>query len=290
MIQKLTNVYKSIARIISNIWNNIPLHHQGKILTMLPIIAVIISASVAILGNYQRARIESAMQHHVQMSQGFNDILALMVNAETGMRGYLLTRDQDFLEPYAVAEHGLPMTIAEISALTESEPGGSPRLRKLSMVSRLTVLIDQQMTDLDWQWHTVDAGSLSADQMSQHLAIGKQLMDEIRENVGTMQREEDRLLLERMQDIHDIRVRDYIAVFLTLAVGLGTRLIAWYLFSRGVIRRIEHLAVNTRSLEHGGPLPFPPSGKQDAIGRLEQEIAHLARKPSSAARSTSATG
>jgi CHASE3 domain sensor protein len=42
-----------------------------------------------------------------------------MVNAETGMRGYLLTRNQAFLEPYALAEQGLPGTLTDITTLTE---------------------------------------------------------------------------------------------------------------------------------------------------------------------------
>jgi CHASE3 domain sensor protein len=195
------------------------------------------------------------------------------------MRGYLLTRDPAFLEPYALAEQALPATLAGITALTEQEPGESPRLRKLSAVRQMTTLIDEQMTDLRWQWGAFDRSSLSVEEMQAHLSLGKALMDEIRANVGVIQAQEDALLLDRMQDIHDIRVRDYLAIFVTLVVGLGSRVVAWYLFRRGVIQRIEHLAVNTRLLPAGGPLPFPPSGKRDALGQVEQEVARLAAAP-----------
>jgi len=80
------------------------------------------------------------------------------------------------------------------------------------------------------------------------------------------------LLTERVQEINAIRQRDYLAIFLTLLIGLGTRLIARYIFKNGVIRRVKCLVENTRSLRHGHPPPFPPSGKADALGDLEQEI------------------
>jgi hypothetical protein len=87
-----------------------------------------------------------------------------------------------------------------------------------------------------------------------------------------MQAEEGRLLSERVQEINAIRQRDYLAVFLVLGVALGARLIAWYLFNTGVLRRVKHLVENARALRRGDSLPFLPSSKLDALGDLEQEI------------------
>lgn len=267
----------ALADYVMRAWRIVPLHVQGACITLLPLVAILFSFSLALVGNYQRARIEAALERHVQMTRGLTAILTLMVDAETGMRGYLLTRRQDFLEPYALATQELPVTMTEISALVESEPGEQPRARKLVIVSSLHDAIDQQLDDLDWQRQYVSAGDPSADEIPQHLDLGKRLMDEIRDDIGAMQREEEQLLHERLQDINDIRTRDYFTVFVTLAIGFVARLLAWYLFRFGPIRRIEHLAANARSLEHGGPLPFPPSGKSDALGGLEQDIARLAR-------------
>ncbi|MDQ2995615.1 MAG: CHASE3 domain-containing protein [Chloroflexota bacterium] len=268
-----------IARIGKNIvhsalrgWRRVPLRVQGKVQIALPLLAVVCSAIMAIYGNYQRAHIEAAIQRHFETVSGLDTMLTLMVNAETGMRGYLLTKHEEFLQPYATASQNLPVTIAQLHVLAESEPGFDVRTDKLGQLSQLNVLIDQQMTDLAWQRQYIATSSTSSDEIYSHLIFGKQLMDHIRANVLATHTQEAQLLNERVQEINAIRQRDYLAVFLTLIVALGTRFVAWYLFNTGVLRRIDQLVENTRSLRHGAPLPFLPSGKQDVLGSLEQEI------------------
>jgi hypothetical protein len=66
-----------------------------------------------------------------------------------------------------------------------------------------------------------------------HLASGKRTTDEIRANLNAMQSEEQQLLTECVKEINTIRIRDYLAIILALFIGLGTRLIARYLFNNG---------------------------------------------------------
>ncbi len=275
MIQKIISVGKRIVQPVMHIWRRIPLRVQGKILVILPLLAVTISAVLAFYGNHQRAQIEADIQRHFQTVRGLNEVLTVMVNAETGMRGYLLTKRDEFLRPYATASQKLPSAMSDLRALAEAEPGDDPRLNKLRLLNQVQLLIDRQMTDLTWQQQYVTAPNTFDTEVYNHLAYGKQTMDEIRANLNDMQSEEERLLTERVQEINAIRQRDYSAIFLTLFIGLGTRLIAWYLFNNGVIQRVKCLIQNTRSLRHGHPPPFPPSGKADALGDLEQEIVFI---------------
>ena len=62
----------------------------------------------SISDNHQRANIQTDIQGHFQMVTGFNEVVTLMVNAETGMSGYLLTKSNEFLQPYTTALRKLP--------------------------------------------------------------------------------------------------------------------------------------------------------------------------------------
>lgn len=272
-MQRTVRTGKRVVRPAVCLWGRVPLRAQGKVLVALPLLAIVISAALALHGNYQRSGLEAAVERHFQTVRGLNEVLTLMVNAETGMRGYLLTEREEFLQPYATVSQDLPSAMAHLHDMAESEPGEKPRLEKSDRLDQLQVLIDQQMADLAWQQRYVASSDSSDAEVYEHLAYGKQLMDEIRANLNTMQDEEERLLSERVQEINAIRRRDYLAIFLALFIGLGTRLVAWYLFNTGVIRRVERLIENTRSLRRGKSLPFPPSSKQDHLGDLEQEIA-----------------
>lgn len=266
------------------LWRRVPVHVQGMVTVGLPLLAVLISATLALIGNHQRAAIEKDVQRKFQMTAALSDILTLMVNAETGMRGYLLTKRVEFLQPFATASENLPSALNRARALAEAEPGERPRLEKLQRLATIEQLIGKQMLDLAAQrsyasepkmGNALDSGIYA------HLSYGKSLMDEIRANLNSMQAEEGHLLTERVEEINAIRRRDFLAVFLALFVGVGTRLIAWYLFKSGILRRIRRLVENARSLRQNSLLPFAPTDKPDALGELEREIALVSQQQAS---------
>jgi CHASE3 domain sensor protein len=210
-------------------------------LVILPLLAITISAVLALFGNHQRANIQDDIQRHFQMVRGLNEAVILMVNAETGMRGYLLTRRDEFLEPYATASQKLRSAMSDLRALAEAEPSYASRLNKLLLLTQIQLLIDRQMADLTWQQQYVIASNtfriftkgMTFDiEVYNHLAYGKRTMDEIRTILNAMQSEEQQLLAERVKEINVIRQRDYLAIILALFIGLGTRLIARYLFNK----------------------------------------------------------
>src|SRR3982751_1115321 len=48
------------------------------------------------------------------------ELLTLMLDAETGVRGYLLTKNQSFLDPYRTARSALPSLLRDVQARERS--------------------------------------------------------------------------------------------------------------------------------------------------------------------------
>ena len=248
---------------------------QGRITVALPLVAVAISACLALTGNLQRVDIETDIQRKFEMSGALGQLTTLMVNAETGMRGYLLTGQGEFLEPFDQASVAQPGAISRLTALAAAEPGEKPRIDKLQRIAHLRTLTDQQLTDLSRQRGYPDAGRGAADpQLRQDLVEGKSLMDQIRVEVDVMQGEERALLDDRIDEINTIRVRDYLSVALALLAAVVTRFVAWYLFRNGILRRVERLTDDVRGLRSGQPTSSPAPRKKDTLGELEREV-HL---------------
>ena len=55
----------------------------------------------------------------------------LLIDRETGLRGFLLTHDENFLEPYHAAAAPLPQALARLESLVEDEPDQLVRLADL---------------------------------------------------------------------------------------------------------------------------------------------------------------
>lgn len=274
MLEKVKQIFNSVI----SLWNRVPLKWKGFLTAALPLVAVFISAVIAFYGNYQRQNIETDIQRKFKMVSAMSDVLNIMVNAETGMRGYLLIKRESFLEPYNLAKQKLPDAMSEIHALAEAEPGEKPRLEKLESINNLQTLIEAQIADLDFQKKYVDMPDLLKTDIYEHLQNGKNLMDSIRGILAQMSQREESLLTERIQEINSIRRRDYLAVFVVLFIGVGIRLLSFYLFRVGILARIVNLTESIQSFYRKGKLTHSPTDKTDELGVLENEIYKLEKK------------
>lgn len=268
-MDKILKFFRRIAAPFLDRWNRLPLRWKGIITTVLPITAIIVSSIFAFFGNQSRQRIEADIQRKFQLVSTFNEVLTLMVNAETGMRGYQLTKRTEFLQPYEIAQKNLPEKMTTLQSLIEAEPGEKPRIEKLALLTEAQDLVQKQMTDLEWQKnHLTQIGEFD-EKLYSHISLGKSYMDSIRALLGRMEGRENELLNERIEEINDIRRRDYILVFITLGIALLTRIISWYLFDTGIKQRVQQAVNKLRQRRRAENLT---EGNKGEIDLLEEEI------------------
>lgn len=125
--------------------------------------------------------------------ENLDAILSDLLNGETGMRGYVITRDESYLQPYISAVQRLQHDIGEVRALTVDNTAQQRSL------NHLEPLLEARVAQL--------AQSIAA-RRGQGLAVavsavktggGVQTMDQIRGLITEMQGEEGRLLGRRLQ-------------------------------------------------------------------------------------------
>lgn len=237
-------------------------------------VAVVVSAALAFVGNQNRQRTEMAINRHFEMVARLNDLLTLVLNAETGLRGHLLTHQAEFLEPYTLAERTLPGQLASLHSFVEAEPGTEPRQQKRARLARIQETVEHEIALLD-ALRQIDVAGWQASgdtRLPQQFLQSKETMDTLRGQLRGMQDEEKQLLNQRLTEIRRVRRRDYLSISVALLLGLLTRGAAFWLFNRRVVRRIEQLTDNVRASLAGQVPPYPPSGHHDAIGELEQVV------------------
>lgn len=127
----------------------------------------------------------------------------LAVDMETGVRGFLLTRDPRFLEPRIRASAELPKLLERLSALVADNP---------EQVQRVATIAHDVA-----QWRLYADESLKADPAGRNLFSGKTLMDRVRDDHDQLLAAERSLLTRRAANVHDTTL---IAIGLTFAVAL----------------------------------------------------------------------
>ncbi|MCC6381370.1 MAG: CHASE3 domain-containing protein [Dehalococcoidia bacterium] len=136
-------------------------------------------AALAVVSNrdYRDANDEVERSHHLNAS--LDAVLITMLDAETAMRGFALTGDDSFLQPFTDARPELDARFAEIEAL---RPGATQEERLIE----LRQLADERLAlagEVIALRHTAGANAAAAAIAG---GLGKSVMDSLRTLVSTM--------------------------------------------------------------------------------------------------------
>lgn len=130
--------------------------------------------------------------HHV--IENLDAVMTDMLDAETGERGYIVTGDYSYLQPYHSALERISRDVAEIRSLTADNPGQQDSL------DRLDPLLSAQLNLIRRGVEARERGT-AAGASAVRDGAGKQLMDQLRTSIGDMKQEERRLLQERSEAV-----------------------------------------------------------------------------------------
>ena len=163
--------------------------------SLLPLIIGFALLALTVLGSLwladRQERSFEAVRHTLEVQKRLGMILSRFQDAETGQRGYLLTGQIAYLEPYEAALAGLGREFVALDAAIADNPEQLARAKTLNAVSNqrqdiLRATIERyRLGDARGAIAIVREGS------------GKRTMDRLRGVVAAMDREEQRLLAAR---------------------------------------------------------------------------------------------
>ncbi len=137
------------------------------------------------------AQSEALEAHTYVVIQELDRFLSALKDAETGQRGFLLTGDEKFLDPYNSALQEAVRHLDRLKLLTGDNPRQQERLRII------TPLADQRLAVLKEGIEQRRRGDFDLGSWTVTGNAGRALMENIRERVAELQGEEERLLKVR---------------------------------------------------------------------------------------------
>jgi len=133
------------------------------------------------------------VEHTDRVINNTNRSMKLSIDMETGMRGFLLTGDEHFLDPYEVAKPVLTAELAGLDKLVEDNPTQLDRFRRLSTLQLEWNRFAQEMIDL-----RRNGGDYLTPTQS---GRGKRITDEIRTEYDQAISMEQQLRLNRNAEV-----------------------------------------------------------------------------------------
>ena len=110
-----------LDRCVQFFWTDRPIRQRGTVIVAIPAICLFASL-IAIAGLRDSAtQVKRGADTNKAILQQTNRLLTLVVDAETGIRGYGLTKRRDFLEPYLKAKKSLPPLLAKLKVMVRDD-------------------------------------------------------------------------------------------------------------------------------------------------------------------------
>ncbi|HAY07134.1 MAG TPA: histidine kinase [Hyphomonas sp.] len=247
-------------------WTNQSLAVKGLVVVALPLAILIAALTLLFLASRAEAVAEDDVRLAFAIQRDTHQVHALLAEAAGGVRGYLLTKQERFLDPYEKAEIELPKTLGRLDLSIQDR---TVRDRFEQVIS----LSEQKREGLSDLLVIARNETLNSDQavVQAALAANKDVLDQLRREIDLIQQLESNLLEIRRQRVDDVRESYLALTAVSGLIGLLGSLVAVYLFSTGIVKRVQRLEGNAQRLEQGLALEAFPQD-QDEIGSLANRL------------------
>jgi methyl-accepting chemotaxis protein len=190
-------------------------------------------------------------------------VLSLLKDAETGQRGYVITGDEAFLDPYKQANGEIAQTVKELRELTVDNPNQQKRMDEAETV------VAAKLSELK---RTIEMRKNAGfEQTAKFIQAGegKKQMDDLRRILAQMEQEERGLLKQRAEEVEAAATGAKSTILFGTLLSLLLVTAAGILITRSLTSQIGSAVGNVRS----SSAELQATANQQATGAKEQATA-----------------
>ena len=179
------------------------------------------------------------VNHSNQVLYKFEQILMSSVDAETGVRGYIITGNENFLQPFVSSKIKSTTLLAKVKELTKDNPN------QQKYIEELTEEINLRYDHLN-KGITIRKNDFEKAKKFVALGEGKKMQDNIRRTIDKAQQAERLLLITRMQTSEQ-DAKNFNLVFVILLIIIIAILVVVYTVVAANLKALKKSELETSS-------------------------------------------
>jgi PAS domain S-box-containing protein len=187
------------------------------------------------------------VDHSHQVLNTLSELVSSLASAESGQRGYIITGNEEYLQPYQASVQAVDQQIRRLRDLTADN-----HVQQRNLDS-LTPLVSQRLASIAARVELRRTQGFEAAQASMSALPDRNLQDAVRELVKSMETEENRLLAERQVSAEQSSVAMRTAITAGSLFALGLLVIGLIYVAQDFARTRraeEELRQGRHTLEH----------------------------------------
>jgi signal transduction histidine kinase len=254
------------TRSVSDWLRNPGLRRKGFLILVIPLLFDVVFALAIVKMDRMARRHQEDEIRATSIAASSHQVAGLLVDAETSIRGYIITAQPRFTEPYLAARDRLPAELSRLAQMT-------PELHdEVSDVSRRAAAVLEHQTA---QFNRVREGRREEAAANVVMGVGKELMDRTRQSLARLHDGQRRLSHARTSESRNASHRLLMMILGGVAVNvIGAGSVAWFVIN-DIRGRLNVITGNMDRLESGGHLSAPLAGR-DEISQLDRRFHDMA--------------
>jgi PAS domain S-box-containing protein len=252
------------------------------LISLILVPALLLTVALGIGREFRQGEaVHEAVNRSYEVRLQMQTVFSLIQDAETGQRGFLVTGDDRFLDPYNSAIDQLAGERARLRAMIRGDqPSGAPATQAVADLDALDRLIDQRLAIIR-QGLDIYRQDPVRGRSGPALSEGKRVMDDIRLQMARMTRDNSARLAEQVAaDAARTQQTQTLTVVLFVTLGLllfgATALILRQALSRQkLLDGAQASAARLRATfdsAHDGVVTFNRSGSIEGINRAGEAM------------------
>jgi signal transduction histidine kinase/CHASE3 domain sensor protein/ActR/RegA family two-component response regulator len=247
-------------------WASFSLRTKGIAIVLLPVAALLLS--IVLIDQAEKKKVESEgwVKHTQDVRIEILNTYIVLISAESSVRDYALTGHETALQAYDRAGASIDVVLDRIKELVQDNPEQVQRL------ARLKDLAHRRVEGLKVLRGYYDSPQSRGKEAPQELVRqGKAAMDQALLELTRLFTTENRLLKERTKKSQETETILDVVIIGCVIVGLLGGILAVWIFTRGIGRRVQQAEEIAHRLEQGLPV-VGSSSANDEIGRLASAL------------------
>jgi len=253
-------------------FNNLPIARKLLLTALIPLVAFLV------LGIETYRSLETLTENEEQLDRVYvaqraaAEYMRLVVDYETGFRGYVMTRQDAYLLPSRNAHQHLPSVEQVLLGLIR------PHRAPYETIQTVQRLVKQLMDEKEALIKSVKRGQTAEALEYLEQGRGRDLMYKVREHMARFDRLEQEALNDELANMARSR-KSMVARFLWgIALVFVLMVLALQLIARSITGPLIGLAKSVRSADGLVPADVPVLSRQDELGELTRVMGAMSRQ------------
>ena len=247
---------------IARFLNDLPIARKLLLASLIPVLTIVILSVVT----YRSVQVFSEDEEHLNTiyltQKRAADYIRLVVDMETGFRGYVMTQQTKYLHPYRAAQESI-LVIGR--SLLENVSDSEPQRQIIIAVQRLVKQLSKEKEELIEQ---VKSGHAEMAMQYVEAGRGRAIMVTIRDEMSRFDHLEQDTLHERLAKIAQDRDAMLSVFFGGGALALVLMIVSLHLIGRSITSPLVALAKTVGSTSAKPLADVPATERRDEIGNL----------------------